>query len=514
MGLVDPGRELPALIITGASGFLGRHLVEALRDRYRIFGLARRTQEAVGIPHHPNVSWLQVDIAQSEPLAAVFRELEAVAGPKLFLHLAAYYDFTGKYNNEYRRTNVDGLRRVLELCKTLEPARFIFASSVAACQFPRPGAAIYEETPAEGDHIYARSKRIGEELLRRYVSYFPHTVVRLGAMFSDWCEYAPLYMFLGTWLSETWNSRVLGGRGHSAIPYLHVRSAVSFFQRLLEVERRLGHGETLIASTDGSVTHLELFEAATLAYYGRRRRPIFMPRPLARLGIHALDLIGRLTGRRPFERPWMGRYIDLRLDVDGSRTREKLGWAPNPRLGLVRRIPFLVENLKLDPIEWNRRNWAALKPVETQPNLELFRLIELHESAMVEASLKRFLDPEAGRDLAEYRRLDRDELRWAKQQLFLHLKNAVRTREHALFKAYCRELAQRRFRQGFPCEAVRRAFETERDICLEILYAAPRFHALAGAIRDHVVMTIAIGVDQIEDTYEELSGQPVAPETA
>jgi nucleoside-diphosphate-sugar epimerase len=514
MGAADAGSGLPSLVITGASGFLGRHLIAALRDRYRIFGLARRAQQAVGIPAHPNVAWFQVDISHAEPLAAVFRVLGGVAGPKVVLHLAAHYDFTGEDHPEYWRTNVEGLRRVLEHCKVLRPMRFFFASSVAASRFPPPGWALSEVSPADGEHLYARTKRRGEEMLGEYAAHFPSCIVRLGALFSDWCEYPPLYMFLGTWLSEAWNSRILGGRGHSAIPYLHVRSAVTFFVRLLERESRLDPGEVLVASTDGAVSHLEIFEAATLAYYGSRRRPILMPRPLARAGLRAMDLLGQLQGHRPFERPWMGKYIDLQMTVDGSRTRARLAWSPNPRLWLIRRMPFLVENLKIDPIEWNRRNWAALKPVEMQPNLNLYRLIELNEQAIVEASLSHFLDLDAGRELADYRRLDLEELRWAKQQIFLHLKNAVRTRERALFKAYCRDLATRRFRQGFPCQVVCHAFETERDICLCVLRADPRSQGLEGAIRDHVAMTFAVGVDQIQDIYEELSGQPVAPETA
>ena len=50
----------------------------------------------------------------------------------------------------------------------------------------------------------------------------------------------------------------------------------------------------------------------------------------------------------------MARYIDLEMTIDASRTRASLGWAPRPRLELLRRLPFLIENLKTDPLEWNR----------------------------------------------------------------------------------------------------------------------------------------------------------------
>lgn len=64
---------LPKVVITGASGFLGRHLLAVMKDRYRIYALARRSQRRVRAPVHPNISWHQADIGVFEPLESVFR---------------------------------------------------------------------------------------------------------------------------------------------------------------------------------------------------------------------------------------------------------------------------------------------------------------------------------------------------------------------------------------------------------------------------------------------------------
>jgi nucleoside-diphosphate-sugar epimerase len=505
---------LPRVVITGASGFLGRHLLAVMKDRYRIYALARRSQRRVRAPVHPNISWHQADIGVFEPLSSVFRHIADEGGAEILIHLAAYYDFDGDDNPEYWRTNVEGLRNVLDLSKQLGLARFVFASSLAASRFPHPGHALTEESPVDGELAYAVTKRLGEEMLAEYRSHFPSCVVRLGALFSDWCEYAPLFFFLHTWLSQGWIRRVLAGRGESAVPYLHIRDAVAFFQRLLEIHREFGDREVLIASTDGCVTHRQLFGEATKAHRGKPESPILMPKALCVPGLWARDLLGRVLGERPFERPWMGKYIDLQLRVDGSRTRNRMNWAPNPRFDLVHRMPFLIENYGADPVEWSRRNRAAMKSVRVSRHLRIHQILEANEPRIIEQSIERFLHPRGRSRFASYHQVEPEELRWAVQQTFRNLKNAIRTREKGLFKSYCRDLAERRYRQGFRYEEVCEALTTELELCKEILEADPRSKGLESGIHDYLVMTFRLGIDEVQDVYEEQSGKFLTPEEA
>lgn len=346
----------PRVIVTGATGFLGGQLVRQLRKEYRIVAIGRRDPEAAGAPTGPGIEWFQVDIGDRNRLAEVFDTIREAGGAHLLLHMAAYYDFSGQDNPEYRRTNVEGTRNLLELAIPLELRAFVFTSSVAACPFPPPGSAVTEYTPPEAPVPYARSKRAGEELMRRYAARVQTCIVRPAAIFSEWCEYEPLDQFLRTWCSHRWNARVLGGSGRSAIPLLHVMDLLSFFLRVVEKLDNLEPAEVLMASPDGATPHLELFEAAAQARFGAPRRPIFIPPRMAAVGIRLREALGYLTGRMPFERSWMAEYIDRELRVDASHTRRKLDWAPNPELAVERWIPAMVENLRRQPKEWRRRN--------------------------------------------------------------------------------------------------------------------------------------------------------------
>ena len=375
---------LPRLILTGASGFVGRHLLEALCDDWTVYGIARRSQARCGARVHPNLTWFQVDIGDREALADVFGKIREQGGADVVVHLAAHYDFTGEDHPEYFRTNVDGLRNTLDLSVEAGVKQFFFSSSTAACELPPHGRTLDETSPPDGRHIYAQTKRIGETMVGGYKDRFTPVVMRFAAMFSDHCEYPPLYMFFETWLSDAWNRHVLGGKGESAIPYLHVADAVAFLVRLLERREDWKPREVLLASPDGATSHAELF-AATMAHESAApARPIRMPKILCGPGMWARDLAGRLLGARPFERPWMAEYIDTVMAIDASRTRARTGWAPRERLEILRRLPFLLENRRTYPLDWHRLNRAAMKTVHVPQNLRLYQLLERHQAELVE----------------------------------------------------------------------------------------------------------------------------------
>ena len=157
---------LPGIVVTGASGFIGRHFVIAVFERFRLFCIARRSQKEVGIPYHKNIHWLQLDITNQNNLENAFKYVKDHGGAEYVLHLAMYYDFTMKENPAYEQINVTGTRYVLEMSKMLALKRFIFPSSLVACKFPDRNNALTEKSPVDADFPYARCKRREEEIRR------------------------------------------------------------------------------------------------------------------------------------------------------------------------------------------------------------------------------------------------------------------------------------------------------------------------------------------------------------
>ena len=348
----------PGIIITGATGFLGNRLVKKLHKDYRIFAIALRSPRDVSAPEGHELQWFQVHIGNMDRLLAVFNHIREMGGAEILLHLAAYYDFTGVDHPEYEQTNVIGTRNVLELSVPLKLQRFIFTSSVAACPFPEPGKTVTEDTPPLAPVPYAQSKRKGEEMMHHIKDRIPSCILRLAAIFSDWSEYQPLDVLLRTWCSNRWDARILAGRGKTAIPYLHAKDLLSFFLSVIKRSNTLNPMEILQASPDGSTTHLELYRETTRNFFKSTRFPIHVPKSLARSGLLLREKMGQRTGNMPFERSWMADYIDLRLDIDASRTRNRMDWMPQKSLHILKRIPYMVQNMQNHPDEWERRNKA------------------------------------------------------------------------------------------------------------------------------------------------------------
>lgn len=492
-------RRRPTVLVTGASGFLGSRLVRKLAETHRVVAVDRHPRGDAGFDDNPHILWHRIDIADAPSVDRVFAQTADEGGAETVIHLAAYYNFTNDNHAEYRRVNVDGTRHVVDAAIRLGARQFVFASSVAACAGSRPEGPINERTPPDAEHIYARTKAAGEALLRERRDELHSVIIRFGALFSDWCEYPPLYFLLDAWLSDRWNARALGGKGRTALPFLHVRDAVYFVLQTMARRDDLDPAEVLVASVDGAVTHRQLYDTATSYNFVEPRPPLLVPKPVATAGMWARDLTGRLIGQRPFERPWMARHIDTRLEVDTSRTRARLDWTPRARLHVLKRIRFMIENARTSRMEWVGRNLEAVAHREIGPRFQVYRLVRRLE-AEIEAAFGDLLDGlgDAAGDTDV-----RDRIRQTALRALVH---AIRTGEKSPFMTYCQALAERQHERGAEPALVVNIVRALEQACQDVVGADPEAAPLEREFRDVVGLTVELGLDRIHEVYEPKPG--------
>jgi nucleoside-diphosphate-sugar epimerase len=360
---------LPGILLTGASGFVGRNFIQAAAGRFRLFCVARRSMDEAGVEPEPNLRWIQADLSDAGAMPAMINLVRCLGEVDYLVNLAGYYDFTNQENENYARANVLGVRNLLNAARELGVKRFITISSLAACPF---GPVVDEDTRPDSDTPYGRSKIAAEEVVRRHAGDVPCAIVRSAAVFSDWCEYPPLYALLGNWLSDRFpDSRVIAGQGLTGLPYIHVKDLAQLILRVIEKSGALEHVHTLNASPDGTVTHLDLYRAATRFCYNKEPRPFLLPLPLLSLAIPVKRALARFMGKTAFEQTWMLKFVDRQLVAGSARTRRELDWEPATRRTLLRRVVFMIENMKRQPDIWRGVNEARLHKSGHRPHLAL-----------------------------------------------------------------------------------------------------------------------------------------------
>lgn len=498
--------SLPSIVVTGASGFIGSYIIDFLKEDFLIIAIARRSRKEANIPYHPNLHWLQCDISNLASLEEAADYVNINGGADFIIHLAAFYDFTYKDNPAYQIVNIDGTRNMLEFAKKVQAKRFIFASSLAACEFPAPGKVITESTSPDANYEYAISKKVGEELAKKYSAFFPCSVVRFAAVYSDWCEFAPLYKFLSNWLSHKIESRIIGGKGDSAIPYIHIRDLCQIIKIIISKSNELPDFDIYNASPNGSTSHKEIFEIATRYYYGHVVKPIHLPKLLAYPALVARRFLKilKLTAEEPFEQFWMIRYIDKKLEVDSSHTSSVLNWEPTPRYHLTRRLLFLLEKMKSHPDEWRVKNEATLKRFANRANLMIYeKMIEQKEVILIRIS-EIILDENPKGIFTKYKEMPLNDFQCYMSALYHLLLATIRSSDRSLLLHYIDEIALRRFAEGFEPNILCATLNTFSDIIINHLVAYKEFSKIKQALYDNISLSLQIAQDEVEDLYDNL----------
>lgn len=145
------------VLVTGGSGFIGRHLVEELLEHgYWVRILTRRQLLSI-----EGVEVARGDITQFDTL------LPALEGVDAVFHNAAYAADWGKREEIYN-VNVKGTMNVARACMEKGIDKMIFTSSAGVYGFPNTMKEITEDSPKKPINAYQKSKLDAEKALRNF----------------------------------------------------------------------------------------------------------------------------------------------------------------------------------------------------------------------------------------------------------------------------------------------------------------------------------------------------------
>jgi nucleoside-diphosphate-sugar epimerase len=167
------------VLVTGASGFIGHHLVAALTETgAEIVCLVRPTSDISRL-ESLGVSFIEGDVTHKDSL------VQAVRGVDSVFHLAGA---TASLQPELQRhVNEGGTRNIAEACaQSSSPPVLIFVSSIAAAGPNPPGRSLREEDPPSPVSHYGRSKQAAEEALYQWAGKVPISIVRPPIVFGEY----------------------------------------------------------------------------------------------------------------------------------------------------------------------------------------------------------------------------------------------------------------------------------------------------------------------------------------
>ena len=305
---------MKCVVITGATGFIGRRLLEqVLRD-----GVNGESAHIVAIARHPEtlpptlrdaVECHALDLAEAPILA-----IAAACGQEaLVFHLAANAS-VGSGEAGYRN-NVLGMERLLEALRGCAPTRVVYASSIGAVD-RLPGdrcTSLLDETAVPHPLTrYGKGKLEGERLVK--ASGLPFAVVRPTWVYGpDMRADSHVRVFLGMVRAGKPATRVnFSGR----VSLVHVDDLCAAL--LLAGTHGAAQGQTYFVTDDAPVSIGELFRelgditgrtagrirlpgvVVVIARLARRWLPLSVPVPQLRRAGGEQRAWARWASRRPF----------------------------------------------------------------------------------------------------------------------------------------------------------------------------------------------------------------------
>jgi dihydroflavonol-4-reductase len=164
-------------LVTGATGFIGSHLVEALLQRGdQVRCLIRKTSDLKWLKGLP-IEVAQGDCNDKDSLR------EAVTSVDLVFHLAGVTKAVEE--KTYFEVNAVGTENLIHVCleHNSHLQKFIYLSSQAAAGPCQNGGKKKESDPCEPVSPYGQSKRMGEDFALAHAHELPLLILRPSAVY-------------------------------------------------------------------------------------------------------------------------------------------------------------------------------------------------------------------------------------------------------------------------------------------------------------------------------------------
>lgn len=298
-------------LITGSTGFIGRHLIEVLcKKGYYCRSLVRNAEKAQAESSEENVDYVVCDIRQRESLNGVAEGIDVV------FHLAALLGDSRSSDVDIWETNVNGTRNLLDTLGGVQ--QFIYCSTpgvqglghrLAREDLPYNPKGMYERSKAEaeGDTMrFCQVKRVKWTILRPDFVYGPGDLRR-----------APLFRLLRD------GKMYIIGSGQAHISPTYVTDVVNAFIQCVNNENAYDR----VFNISGVPVTVEHFLRTIARNVDRPLPAIRIPTFLAYAGAAASEFVhGRILGKESLITVSKVRFLTQDHSTDSGRAHRFLNF--------------------------------------------------------------------------------------------------------------------------------------------------------------------------------------------
>ncbi len=275
------------VLITGATGFVGSHFVDALLKRnYDVRCLVRKTSNLQWLRGKP-VELVEGSLQDTESLAG------AVQGVDGIVHIAGV--IAARSEQGYFEANQLGTRNLLHATLRYNPniRRFLHMSSLAAVgPAPSLDQPVTEETPLHPITAYGRSKAAAEKEVLAVRDQLPITIIRPPAVYGP--RDAALLALFQTIVRGI--VPLIGFR-EKYVSLVYVTDLVNGSLAAFESDKAIG--ETFFISSERFYTWEEVGEAVIRAAGKRRYFKIKIPHAVVLTIAGFSEFLGRFSTKPP-----------------------------------------------------------------------------------------------------------------------------------------------------------------------------------------------------------------------
>ena len=299
----------PTTLITGAAGFIGQHLVQALLQQ-------NKYQLHLAVRNKTSLFPLEKVRVFEQVISETTNWLPALEGCDVVIHLAGiahvFNKTTQAMKARYRRVNVDSTYHLAKQAAAAGVKRFIFVSSIGVngCE-TMPGKPFLDHDEPNPQNLYARSKLEAEQYLKLACQHTDMSFVIIRP---------PLTYGAGVMANF---HRLIGAiqKGY-LLPFQAIENKRSFVSVYTLVDlliccmdHPLATNQTFLVSDGEDVSIRELLKR-TASAMNTNVKLFAVPHPL-------LKAIGYLTGQSAVVQRLCGS-----LQVDITKTCQRLDWKP------------------------------------------------------------------------------------------------------------------------------------------------------------------------------------------